>query len=274
MKSNFKFLGIITFLALFFNSCSNDDDINFEGDINPERFENVEVGNSDSKVPQFNTDLHTVFEYTGKTKVNKIYYDINPVSVSEPNTGEIKWQVSNYLIPEEYYEGQLNPHVHYHVFFDPINENFPETRPSKGTYSLKITVIEEDNSESTITKEFEVVKKFTAVQIGNDNKIELGSSELPTHFNYDAGSNFVSEIQYEIWFEEWREGQNVAIGSWDNIKMALPINLYENQNNPQIDYNMSINPDFPAGRYWLNIYVKESGEYEAIKLSVPFNITD
>ncbi|PKV50375.1 hypothetical protein ATE84_2432 [Aquimarina sp. MAR_2010_214] len=274
MKSNLKFLAIIAFLGLFMHSCSSDDDnsIAYNADINPERFENIEIGNTNFKVPQFNPDLHTEFEYTGKSKVKKIYYDINPVNVSEPGVGEAKWQVSDHLIPEKHYAGQLNPHIHYHVFFDPVNENFPKIRPAKGIYSLKIRIVEEDNSESLITKEFEIVKKFTGVKIGNDNHIKIGSDELDIEFQYDAESNTVSEIKYQMWFEEWREGQNVPIGDWDNVVIVLPENLYKNQNKPHVKHNMPIEPDSPLGDYWLNIYVKESGESEAVKLSVPFSI--
>lgn len=275
MKSNLKFLAIVTFLGLFLHSCSNDDDsIDINADINPERFENLEIGNTDFKVPQFNPDLHTEFDYTGKNKVKKIYYDINPVNVSDPNTGEVKWQISDYLIPEDYYVGQLNPHIHYHVLFDPTNETFPEVRPAKGMYSLKITIVEEDNSESYITKQFEIVKKFSEVEIGDNNHVEIGSDELDTAFKYDTGDNTVSEIKYELWFEEWREEQNVAVGDWDNQIVILPLNLYENQMNPQINYHLPINSDLPLGDYWLNIYVKETGENEAVKLSIPFSVVE
>ncbi|GAA3653263.1 hypothetical protein [Flavivirga jejuensis] len=276
MKTNFKFLTIIAFLGLFLHSCSSDDDsaTDLNADKNPERFENIEIGNTDFKVPQFNPDLHTQFDYTGGSKVTKIYYDINPINVEEPNTGEAKWQVSNHLIPEDYYVGQLNPHIHYHVLFDPENEIFPKVRPAEGMYSLKVTIVEEDNSESIITKQFEIVKKFSEVEIGTNNEVKTGSDALDVKFKYDAGSNTVSEVKYELWFEEWREGQNVAVGAWDNTIVVLPTNLYENQSIPNINSPLEINPDSPLGDYWLNIYVKESGGNEAVKLSIPFSIVN
>ncbi|MDO5979689.1 hypothetical protein [Flavivirga spongiicola] len=275
MKSNFKLLAIVAFLGLFSHSCSRDDDaIDPNADKNSERFKDIEIGNAAFKVPQFNPDLHTQFDYMGKSKVVKITYDISPVNVEEPNTGEAKWQVSNHLVPKDYYEGKLNPHIHYHVFFDPVNKNFPKIRPAKGVYSLKITIIEEDNSESYITKQFEIVKKFSEIEIGSNNEVKIGSDALDIKFKYDAGSNTVSEVKYELWFEEWREGQNVAVGKWDNKIVVLPKNLYENQSIPNINTPLEINPDSPLGEYWLNIYVKESGENEAVKLSIPFSIVE
>ncbi len=275
MKTNLKFLAIIVSLGLFLYSCSSDDDtIDPNADKNSERFENIEIGNTDFKVPQFNPDLHTEFDYTGNSKVTKITYDISPINVEEPNTGEAKWKVSNHLVPKDYYEGKLNPHIHYHVFFDPINKYLPKVRPAKGIYSLKITIVEEDNSESYITKQFEIVKKFSEVEIGTNNEMKLGSDALDIKFKYDAGNNTVSEVKYELWFEEWREGQNVAVGKWDNTIVVLPTNLYENQSIPNINFPLEINPDSPLGNYWLNIYVKESGENEAVKLSIPFRIAE
>jgi hypothetical protein len=273
MKTNFKLFAIALFLGLFLHACTSDDEeLDINADVNPERFENIEIGNAAFDVPQYNVDLHTEFDYTGKSKVTKIYYDINPISVNEPNEGEAEWQVSSHLVAEDYYAGQLNPHIHYHIYFDPENEIFPEVRPAEGTYSLKITVVEEDNSESVITKEFEIVKKFSEVEIGDDNEVKYGSDEIHTEFYYDAGDNTLSEVKYELWFEEWREGQNVSVGDWDSIVVVLSDDLYENQSNPHIHYHMDFNPEFPIGSYWLNIYVKESGEDESVKLSVPLSI--
>lgn len=273
MKSNFKFLAIAAFLGLFLFSCSNDDDpIDPNADINPQRFENIEIGNANFKVPQLNVDLHTVFDYTGNSKVKKIYYDINPVNVSNPGNGEVKWQVSDHLVSEDYYEGQINPHVHYHIYFDPNNLLSPALRPAKGIYSLKITVIEEDNSESSITKEFEIIKNFSNVEVGHDHQVDAGSDDLHVEFEYDAGSNTVSEVKFELWFQEWRTGQNMPVGDSDNIVITLPKNLYENQSKPHIHAHMEINPELPVGDYWLNVYVKETGGSEPVKLSIPFSI--
>ncbi|KAB5490825.1 MULTISPECIES: hypothetical protein [Flagellimonas] len=271
-----KHIARLLFFAIpliFLASCSSDDDaLDPQGDINPERFENLEIGNADFKVPQANPDLHTQFDYTGKQKVTEIYFDIESVNIQTPVGDEVDWNISNHLIPKDYYEGQINPHVHYHVLFDPQNEFIPSTRPAEGVYKLTITVVEEDGSESVLSKEFEVVKRFFDVEVGHDGHVHFGSDELHTEFEYQAGDNTVNEITFELWFEEWREGQNVPVGSWDKVLHTLPEELYENSSNPHIHYHMSIDPEFPVGNYWLNIYVKDSGSEEAVKLSVPFSV--
>ena len=259
MKSILKLSTIITFLIVSLSSCSSDDDnIDPNADINPERFENLEIGNSDFQVPQFNEDLHVDFDYTGKTKVKKVYFDITPMNVKAPKTNEIEWEVSKHLVPEKYYKDQLNPNIHYHMEFDleNLNRKFLEKiRPAEGTYSLKITIVEEDNSESIITREFVVLKKFLEIEIGHDFHTDLGSDELHTDFVYDAGNNTVSEIKYVFWYKEWREGQDVAVGKWASIETIVPNSLYKDQKKPEVHYHLPINPDYPAGTYWLNIYV-------------------
>lgn len=273
MNLNFKSFAIILFAGIFLSSCSSDDDaLDQQGDINPDRFDNLEIGNADLKVPQTNPDLHVQFDYTGIQKVTEVYFDIESISIKTPVGDEVDWRVSDYLIPEKYYEGQRNPHIHYHVLFDPENEYFPSTRPAEGVYRMTITVVEEGGSKSVLTSEFEVVKRFFDVEIGHDGHMHFGSSELHTEFEYQAGDNTVSEIVYELWFEEWREGQNVPAGSWDKELFSIPAELYENTKNPHIHYHLPVNPEFPIGDYWLNIYVKDTGSEEAVKLSVPFSV--
>jgi len=275
MKPNLKRLAILAFILLFSISCSDDDsEVNINGDINPERFDEIEIGNTDFKVPQFNNDLHTVFDYKGKTNVVEVYYDINPVKVDEPGNGEVEWQVSKHLVPKIRYEGQSNPHVHYHLLFDPNNSDFPEARPVAGVYSLKITIIEEDNSESAITKEFEIVKKFLELEIGDNHNVAKGSATLPTKFRYETENKTVEEIKYELWFTEWREGQKVPVGEYDTKTLILSKDLYENKSTPQIEYDFPINPEFPVGKYWLNIYVTESGWGKPVKLLLRFFVKE
>tara|TARA_R110002049_G_C9143182_1_gene559776 strand:- start:807 stop:1637 length:831 start_codon:yes stop_codon:yes gene_type:complete len=274
MKHISKLL-FFTISLLFFASCSSDDDtLDPQGDINPERFGGLEIGNAAFKVPQANPDLHIQFDYTGKQKVTEVYFDIESVNIKTPVGDEVDWLISDYLVPKSYYEGQINPHVHYHILFDENNEFFPTTRPAEGIYKLTITMVEEDGSESRISKEFEVVKRFVDVEVGHDGQVHYGSDELHVEFEYEGGDHTVIEIMFELWFEEWREGQTVPVGSWDNIRHTLPEDLYENSKNPHIHYHMSINPELPLGTYWLNIYVKDSGSQEAVKLSVPFSVVE
>ncbi|WP_318343518.1 hypothetical protein [Flagellimonas baculiformis] len=273
MKQTVRLFLLAMIPLIFLTSCSSDDDVlDPQGDINPERFENLEIGNAAFKVPQANPDLHIQFDYTGEQKVTEVYFEIESVNIKNPVGDEVDWLISNYLVPKSYYEGQINPHVHYHILFDQNNEFFPATRPAEGVYKLTITMIEEDGSESRLSKEFEVVKRFFEVEVGHDGHVHYGSDELHVEFEYQGGDNTVNEIMFELWFEEWREGQNVPVGSWDNIRHTLPADLYENSNTPHIHYHMSIDPEFPVGNYWLNIYVEDSGSEEAVKLSVPFSV--
>lgn len=274
MKINFKTL-VVAFLSLAIVSCSDEEIVpknTFEENVNTERFTGIELGNSDFVLPQSNVDLHIEFDYAGTSKVTKIYLDAIAHAVPKVNSGEIAWELTQHLIPVERYQGQLNPHVHYHVYFDEENKYSPSFKPAEGIYKFKITVEHEDGSKSAITKELNIIQKFKHLEIGENRVVALGTDELHTDFEYVSGNNTVTEIKYELWFKEWREGQNVEVGKWDKVVTILPANLYEGIKNPDIHYHYDLIPGSPAGGYWLNIYVKESGQNEAVKLSVPFEI--
>ncbi|WP_271406657.1 hypothetical protein [Tenacibaculum soleae] len=265
----------ILFLATtFMVSCSDDDSIvkSFEENKNAERFTNIELGNSDFILPQSNVDVHIEFDYTGTSKVSKIYFDVEAHSTNAVNDGELIWDLRDHLVPVERYQGQLNPHIHYHVYFDEDSKYEPSFKAAEGVYNFKITVEHEDGTKSIVTKKLNIVQKFKHLEVGENNRVAYGEDELHTEFEYVSTPNKVTEIKYELWFEEWRTGQDVAVGEWDSVVTILPKELYENVINPDIHYHFDLIPESPKGGYWLNIYVQEDGEKEKVKLSIPFEI--
>lgn len=273
MKNTFK-SAILFFVSLLIISCSDEDNIpeTFDENINTERFKSMELGNSDFVLPQSNVDVHIEFDYEGTSKVSKIYFDVEAFDVPKVKTGELIWELKNHLVPVDSYEGQLNPHIHYHVYFDEENKYTPSFTPAEGVYKFKITVEHEDGTKSAITKKLHIIQKFKDLEIGDNNSIAFGKDELHTEFEYVSGNNTVTEIKYEFWFKEWREGQNVEVGKWDKVISVLPKELYEGVKNPHIHYHYDLIPGVPVGSYWLNIYAKESGESETVKLSIPIEI--
>lgn len=273
MKNTFNI--VLLFLASFFIiSCNDDDNLpeTFDENINSERFKDLELGNSSFVLPQSNVDIHIEFDYSGTSKVTKIYFDAEPLRINTVKTGEVAWQLKNHIVPVDRYQGQLNPHIHYHVYFDEENKYNPSFKPAEGIYKFIITVEHEDGTKSRITKQLHIIQKFKNLEVGNNKVVALGKDELHTEFEYVSGVNTVTEIKYELWYKEWRQGQNVAVGKWDKIVSVLPKNLYEGVKNPDIHYHFDLIQGSPVGEYWLNIYVTESGESEAVKLSVPFEI--
>ncbi|WP_146052804.1 hypothetical protein [Aquimarina sp. I32.4] len=273
MKNTFK-ATLLFFLSLFVISCNNDDDnsVIFEENINADRFTGIELGNSQFVLPQSNVDIHTEFDYAGTSKVTKILFDVTPFDVPVVRDGEVSWELSNHLVPVERYEGQLNPHIHYHVYFDEENKYEPSFKPAEGVYKFKITAEHEDGSKSIVTKDLHIIQKFKDMKVGDNNVAVLGTDKLQTIYQYVSGNNTVTEIKYQLWFKEWREGQNVEVGKWDNVEMILPKESYNGKKNPMIDYMYNLPEGIPTEGYWLNIYVTEGGESEAVKLSVPFEV--
>ncbi len=275
MKNTIKFLKVLV-LTILVSSCSSDDDAvnTFGENVNSERFTGIELGNSDFVLPQTNVDVHVEFDYAGTSKVTKIVFDVMPNNVPNIKTGEVAWELKEHVVPVDKYEGQLNPHIHYHVYFDEDSKYEPTIKPAEGIYDFKITVQHEDGTTSKVTKQMHIIQKFMHLEVGHDQTTKFGTNELHTDFEYNSGNNAVKEIRYQLWFEEWRTGQNVEVGKWDNIITILPEALYKGIKNPDVHYDLQLPEGAPIGGYWLNIYAEEEGEKEAVKLSVPFKIVE
>jgi hypothetical protein len=275
MKLKMKLLPfLLIVLNLMFISCDSDDDDNYTEEINAERFTNVEVGNFEGEVPQMNMDIHTEFDYTGVQKVSKIHFDITPLKIEPPKEGEMEWVLIEHLLPEESYAGQINPHIHYHLYYDQENPFSPNARPALGTYKLTITVTEEGGEKSIITREFKVVRKFYDIQVGDNNTVVRGSESINAKFEYRTETRLVEDVRFVLWFKEWREGQEVELGTWAQIESVLPSEMYVDIESPVIDYDMPLNPNFPTGDYWLSMKVTEVGAKEAVRLTVPIKIIE
>lgn len=280
MKNTIKIVCLFI-MGLYLTSCSkeeeniplNDVDTNkFEQNVHADRFKGVEIGNSKYVLPQSNVDIHIEFDYEGTSKVSKIFFDAIPVNVPNIKEGQVAWELKNHLVPKERYEGQLNPHIHYHVYFDENDKRNPNIKPAEGVYKFKITIEHEDGSKSIITKDLKIVQKFQDLKVGNNKTITFGENVLNTEFTYNSGENVVEEIKYQLWFKEWREGKEKPIGKWNNIVEVLTENLYKGKKNPIISYDYALPKGLPKGEWWLNLYVKEKGESEAVKLSVPIKV--
>lgn len=280
MKNTLLKMVVLLLPVLFIISCDNDDTPikpSFDKNIHAERFKGLELGNSKFVLPQSNVDIHIEFDYKAKSKVTKIFFDVIPYKISKVKEGQVAWTLKKYLVPEERYKGELNPHIHYHVYFDEKSKHKPALRPAEGIYKFKITVEHEDGSKSAITKEMHIIQKFKNMKIGNNKTLAFGKTKLDTEFEYVSGSNTVKEIKYQVWFKEWRsgqkrEGKEVKIGGWNNVTTILPKELYFGKKNPKIKYTLDMLEGSPKGKYWLNIYSQENGESEAVKLSIPLEI--
>lgn len=273
MKTILKPLFLL-FISTLIVSCSDDEQPtpSFEENIHSERFKDMELGNSNFILPQSNIDVHTEFEYEGTSKVTKIYFNVQPSNVPSVGSGEVAWELKDHLVPTANYAGQLNPHIHYHVYFDETNKYQPKFKPAAGVYKFKITVMHEDGTKAVITKDLNIVKKFKELEVGKDQKVTFGSDELHIEFEYLSDPATVSDITLQLYFKEWRTGQSVAVGEWNSMTKVIPKNLYDGVKNPHIHYHMDLLKDSPKGNYWLNILVKETGSNSPVKLSVPFVI--
>lgn len=91
--------------------------------INAERFTNLEIGNLQFEALQSAAHIHVNFTFVGgKSEFEKIILDIEPINVDSPKADEVKWNVKEYVINKEKYEGQVNPKLHYHLSYNKDGE--------------------------------------------------------------------------------------------------------------------------------------------------------
>lgn len=250
----------------------------FEQNINSERFTDLEIGSSQLILPQSGSDAHVDFKYKGTSKVTKITFDIMPEHVHDLKANEFKWEVENHVVPEKHYKGQLAPHVHYHIEYKEMEAN-PKARPAEGEYLFKITVEHEDGTKSAITKEFQVMKKFKDVEVGENFTVAYGSDEMHVEYQYLSGKSTIAKIVHRIWFKEWRTGQKdskgneIKKGDWNKIDVVVDEKEFKGKKDPVIHTHFDLLPNMPKGKeYWLAIYVTETGQKEPIKTSRQFEI--
>lgn len=248
MKHLFK-TAIFIFIGLFIASCSKDNDEPlvdpFVKNINQNRFTELEIG-KDLTISNVNHEIHINFEYTGKSKINVIAFDVEPLNVPKVNEGEVKWELKKHIVPEKYYKGKLNAHVHYHLHLEDANEK--KIIPAIGTYNFRITVEHEDKSKSYITKKVTVVKgekfeqninpeRFTGIEIGSKQLIlPQSGSDAHVEFQY-KGKSKVTKIIFDIEPEHIHKvGTNEF--KWELENHIVPEKYYKGQLEPLVHYHI------------------------------------
>lgn len=284
MKNTFK-IAVAFVLSLIIVSCTKDDDNpidKFTKNVNAKLFSDIEIGNSEYILPYASEDAHIEFEFEGTgSKVTKIMLNTLPLNVSKVEANEVKWEL-NHTVPAKYYQGQVNPHLHYHIHYEK-NAAGKSIKPAVGTYLFKITITHEDGSISAITKKVTVVKKFKNVEVkvmeegdhdGHEHRKteEHHHKELHIDYEYDAGNNTVTKIEHVLVFKEWRTGQSVAVGKKNKLSVVVPEAKFKGAKNPHIHEHIELMEGIPNGEYVLVILVTESGQTVPTKLPVEFEV--
>lgn len=243
--------------------------------INSERFTNLEIGNLELEALQSATHMHVNFTFVGgKSEFKKITLDIEPINVDSPKAGEVKWNVKEYVIDKEKYEGQVNPKLHYHLSYNKEGET---KKIAQGDYKIRILVEHKDGTQSAITKNFAIIKRFDGIEIGENNsrKVELGAKDVHFKYQYLAEAGAVEKILHRLYFLEWRKNQirpdGKAVTKNNFIEEDFPKEKHQ-EKNPKIQGRFELLKEFKEGKYFLEISVKEKGKEKPTSLFVPFMI--
>lgn len=280
MKHLFR-AAIIIFMGLSVVSCSDDEPVKppkdpFVKNINQERFTKLEIGNLDLETLQSATNMHVNFTFVGgKSNFTKITLDIEPVKVGTPKKGEKVWKLKNYVINEKKYKGQKNPKLHYHLHYNKKGETH---KIAPGIYRIRVVVDHEDKSQSAVTKNFTVLKKFEGFKVGeNDSrKVKLGAKEIKFEYKILTNTKNIESIKYKFWFKEWRKNQirpdGKKAGKYNYVEYPVAKGKYEGKTNPVVKDRIALKPEYKKGKYYVGIVLKEKGKKRGVSLYKSFEI--
>ncbi|MDO6602290.1 DUF4625 domain-containing protein [Arenibacter palladensis] len=202
MKSNFKFLAIVTFLGLVLHSCSSDDD--GVSDASAPVITNFEFGEgSDHSTEPYaykGSDLHLEAEINAEGIVSSISIDIHADDV-QVGEGEVEWDYEDTYTNASYLV--INPTFHEHI-------DIPSNIPA-GEYHIVLTVTDELGNSTEVEGHLEILDPIVISDFSMDTTVQRGS-DFHVEFMIDA-VNGIHNITVDIHAHDLTIGEGEV--EWD-----------------------------------------------------------
>ncbi|MDN3665925.1 DUF4625 domain-containing protein [Algibacter miyuki] len=241
MKTNFKFLAFITFLGLFLNSCSSDDDnVAFNAPI----ISNFEYGegseHSTEQVAYKGSDIHLEAEINAEAKVSSITLSIHAHDLTVGDD-EVDWDFeqvftdSNYLV--------INPTFHEHI-------DVPANIPA-GEYHIELIVTDELGNSTEIEGHIDVLDPITLSDFSIDTSVVRGS-DFHAEFMVNA-VNGIHNITVDIHADGITPGEGEV--EWD-FEQAYEEGYHE-QTEVEFHKHIDVPVTAPAGEYHMLFTVED-----------------
>ena len=242
LKSNFKFLAIVTFLGLFLQSCSSDDD----GATNAAApvITDFEFGEgSDHSTEPFaykGSDLHLEAAINAEGIVSSISIDIHAhdLVVGE---GEVEWEYeltwtdASYLV--------INPTFHEHI-------DIPSNIPA-GEYHILLTVTDELGNSTEVEGHLDILDPIAISDFDMDETVARGSD---FHVEYMiAAVNGIHNISVDI------HAHGLAIGDgeveWDYEEVFE--DGFHEETEAEFHKHIDVPATAPAGEYHVTFTIED-----------------
>ncbi|NJB83599.1 DUF4625 domain-containing protein [Wenyingzhuangia aestuarii] len=259
MKTKFKFLAIIAFLALTFQSCNKDDDsIELVGPV-ISSFEygeghHDEGGDPDHEEKEteayafIGSDMHLEAAIISDVKIASISLSIHSHE-AVPGDGEEEWDFEKVFKDEKYLV--LNPGFHEHI-------DIPDTAPA-GEYHVELVVTDENGNKAEVEGHI-LIEHIHISEVSIDSSVTRGDD-----FHAEFMINAVNGI-HNITVDIHAHGLTVAEGEveWDFEEEYL--DGYHEETEVEFHKHIDVPATAPAGEYHITFTVEDEDgnikEYE------------
>ncbi|NIJ46552.1 5-hydroxyisourate hydrolase-like protein (transthyretin family) [Wenyingzhuangia heitensis] len=248
IKTNFKFLAIIAFLALTFQSCNNDDDsIELGGPVISEfeygeghHGEDEDHDHEEEAYAYKGSDMHLEATITSDVKIASISLSVHTHDV-EPGDDEVEWDFEKVFTDEKYLV--LNPTFHEHI-------DIPSNIPA-GEYHVELVVTDEDGKSTEVEGHVDIMEPITISEPSVDTTVTRGDD-----FHAEFMINAVKGI-HNVSVDVHAHGLTVAEGEveWDFEKEFE--DKYHEKTEVEFHEHIDVPATAPAGEYHIIFTVKD-----------------
>jgi len=248
MKTNFKFLAIIAFVAITLQSCSDDDPI-----LGAPIISGFEYGegseHSTEQVAYKGSDIHLEAEISAEAVVSSISVSIHSHDLT-PGEDEVEWDFeqvytdTNYLV--------INPTFHEHI-------DVPTNIPA-GEYHVELVVTDELGNSTEVEGHIEILDLITLSDISVDSTVERGD-DFHTEFMIYA-VNGIHSISVDVHAHDITPAAGEE--EWDYEAEFL--DGYHEETEVEFHEHIIVPATAPAGEYHVTFTVEDEDgntkEYE------------
>ncbi len=252
MKSNLKFLAIVAFVGILFQSCSSDDD-NTDPIGNPPVISNFGYGegsaHSTDPVAYKGSDIHLEADITAEATVSSIKLSIHAHDLA-PGEGQVDWDFEKVYTDGKYLV--INPTFHEHV-------DVPANIPA-GEYHVELTVTDELGNSTEVEGHLEILDPITLSDISISETVVRGN-DFHAEFIINAVHG-IHNITVDIHAHGVTPGEGETEWHYEEVFSEGFHDLTEAEFHKHIDVPATA----PAGEYHINFTIEDEDgnikEYE------------
>ncbi|WP_172824400.1 DUF4625 domain-containing protein [Polaribacter sp. KT25b] len=250
MKTNFKFLAIIAFIALSIQSCTNDDDpLEFAAPVISEFEYGKGSEHTTDQIAYKGSDIHLEAVINAEAIVSSITLAIHAHDLALGDD-EVEWEFEQVFTDAKYLA--INPTFHEHV-------DVPSNIPA-GEYHVELTVTDELGNSTEVEGHIQILDVITLSDISIDSEVVRGK-DFHAEFMIDAVNGI-----HSISVDAHAHGLTVADGEveWDYEEEFL--GTYHEQTSVEFHEHIDVPATAPAGEYHIIFTVEDEDgntkEYE------------